>query len=136
MKRLLPLWLFFILWFCVTIGTVAAAPLSQKEAIRLSLERNLAVQSVLLQYQASEAAIIEARGLYDPRLQLLLDAATSRDALNSTPITTSENFVTRFNFSLLQKLPSGAEVAAGMNQLRDDNLHPTSAFDPSWRNSP
>lgn len=134
MKRLLPLWLFCTLWFCVIIGTAAAAPLSQKEAIRLSLERNLAVQSVLLQYQASEAAITEARGLYDPRLQLLLDAATSRDAQNSNPVTTSENFATRFNLSLLQKLPSGAEVVAAMNPRRDDNLQATTAFDPSWRN--
>lgn len=134
MKQLLLIWLLCGLWFCVTIGTVAAAPLSQKEAIRLSLERNLAVQSVLLQYQASEAAITEAKGLYDPRLQLLLDAATSRDAQNSSPVTTSKNFATRFNFSLLQKLPSGAEVAAGMNQRRDDNLQSTNAFDPSWRN--
>jgi outer membrane protein TolC len=134
-KRLLPLCLLFILGFCVTIGTVAAAaPLSQKEAIRLSLERNLAVQSVQLQYHASEAAITEAEGLYDPRLQLLIDAATSRDALNGAPLITSENFATRFNFSLLQKLPSGAEVAAGVNQRRDDNLHTTPAFDPSWRN--
>ncbi len=134
MKRLLPLWLLFTIWFCVTISTAAAAPLNQKEAIRLSLERNLAVQSVLLQYQASEAAISEARGLYDPRLQLLLDAATSRDALNSAPPPTSENFATRFSFSLLQKLPTGAEVVAGINQRRDDNLRTTSAFDPSWRN--
>lgn len=134
MKRLLPFWLLCTLWFCVTISTVAAAPLSQKEAIRLALERNLAVQSVLLQYQASEAAITEAQGLYDPRLQLLLDAATSRDALNSNPVTFSENFATRFNFSLLQKLPSGAEVVAGINQRRDDNLQTTTAFDPSWRN--
>jgi outer membrane protein TolC len=133
-KRLLPFWLLCTLWFCVTISTVAAAPLSQKEAIRLALERNLAVQSVLLQYQASEAAITEAQGLYDPRLQLLLDAATSRDALNSNPVTFSESFATRFNFSLLQKLPSGAEVVAGINQRRDDNLQTTTAFDPSWRN--
>lgn len=134
MKQLLPLGLLATLWFCVAIGTAAAAPLSQKEAIRLALERNLAVQSVLLQYQASEVAITEAEGLYDPRLQLLLDAATSRDALNSTPLTTSENFATRFSFSLLQRLPSGAEVVAGMNQRRDDNLQTTTAFDPSWRN--
>jgi outer membrane protein TolC len=133
-KRLLPLCLLCILWFCIITGTVAAAPLSQKEAIRLSLERNLAVQSVLLQYQASDAAITEARGLYDPRLQLLLDAATSRDVQNSKPVTTSANLATRFNFSLLQKLPSGAEVVAGMNQRRDDNLQATNAFDPSWRN--
>jgi outer membrane protein TolC len=130
----MPFGLLITLWFCVLIGTATADPLSQKEAIRLSLERNLAVQSVLLQYQASEAAITEAQGLYDLRLQLLIDAATSRDALNSTPITTSENFATRFNFSLLQKLPSGAEVAAGVNQRRDDNLQTTTAFDPSWRN--
>ena len=134
MKRLLQLCFPSILLFCFTSGTVAAAPLTQSEAIRLSLERNLAVQSVLLQYQASEAAIGEARGLYDPRLQLHLDAATSRDALNSTPLTSSENFATRFNFSLLQKLPSGAEVVAEINQRRDDNLQPTTAFDPSWRN--
>lgn len=134
MKRLLPPLLFIILSFYVSSGTVAAAPLSQKEAIRLSLERNLAVQSVLLQYQASEAAIVEARGLYDPRLQFILDAATNRDALNSTPVTTSENFATRFNFSLLQKLSSGAEVIAEINQRRDDSLQTTSAFDPSWRN--
>lgn len=136
MKQLLLIWLFCTLWFCVTHGTVAAAPLSQKEAIRLSLERNLAVQSVLLQYQASEAAITEARGLYDPRLQLLLDAASNRDAQNSSPVITSENFATRFNFSLLQKLPSGAEVAAEINQRRDDNLQSTTTtgFDPSWRN--
>jgi outer membrane protein TolC len=130
----MPFGLLITLWFCVLIGTATADPLSQKEAIRLSLERNLAVQSVLLQYQASEAAITEAQGLYDLRLQLLIDAATSRDALNNTPITTSENFATRFNFSLLQKLPSGAEVAAGVNQRRDDNLQTTTAFDPSWRN--
>jgi outer membrane protein TolC len=133
-KRLLSFCLLCTLWFCVTIASVAAVPLSQNEAIRLSLERNLAVQSVLLQYQASEAAITEAQGLYDPRLQLFLDAATSRDAQNSSPVTTSENFSSRFNFSLLQKLPSGAEVVAGMNQRRDDNLQPTTAFDPSWRN--
>jgi outer membrane protein len=133
-KQSLPLWLLGTLLFCVTISPAEAAPLSEKEAIRLALERNLAVQSVLLQYQASEAAITEAQGLYDPRLQLLLDAATSRDAQNSAPIITSENFATRFNFSLLQKLPSGAEVVAALNQRRDDNLQTTFAFDPSWRN--
>ena len=134
MKRSLPLGLLGTLWLFVTFAPALAAPLSQREAIRLSLERNLAVQSGLLQYQASEAAITEAQGLYDPRLQLLLDAATSRDALNSTPVTTSENFATRFSLSLLQKLPSGAEVAAEMNQRRDDNLQTTTAYDPSWRN--
>jgi len=133
-KRSLPLGLLGTLWLFVTFAPALAAPLSQREAIRLSLERNLAVQSGLLQYQASEAAITEAQGLYDPRLQLLLDAATSRDALNSTPVTTSENFATRFSLSLLQKLPSGAEVAAEMNQRRDDNLQTTTAYDPSWRN--
>lgn len=133
MKRLLRLSLLCPLWFCAAISTVAAAPLSQDEAIRIALERNLAVQSGLLLYRASEAAITEAQSLYDPRLQLLLDAATSRDAQNSSPVTTSENFATRFNVSLLQKLPSGAEVIAGMNQRRDDNLQTTTAFDPSWR---
>lgn len=113
---------------------VAASPLGKKEAIRIALERNLAVQSGLLQYQASAAAITEAQGLYDPRLQLLLDAATSRDAQNSSPVVTSENFATRLNFSLLQKLPSGAELAAGINQRRDDNLLATTAYDPGWRN--
>jgi outer membrane protein TolC len=122
------------LWITFASGVAVSAPLTQKEAIRMALERNLAVQSVLMQYQASEAAITEAQGLYDPRLQLLLDAATSRDAQNSSPVTTSENFAARFSFSLLQKLPSGAEVAAGMNQRRDDNLQTTTAFDPSWRN--
>lgn len=134
MIHIQPLGLLVTLWICLLIGTATAVPLSQKEAIRLSLERNLAVQSVLLQYQASEAAITEAQGLYDLRLQLLIDAATNRDALNSTPPTTSENFATRFNFSLLKKLPSGAEVIAGVNQRRDDNLQTTTAFDPSWRN--
>lgn len=102
----------------------------------MALERNLAVQSGLMQYHASEAAITEAQGLYDPRLQLLLDAVTSRDAQNSSPVTTSENFASRFNLSLLQKLPSGAEVVAGINQRRDDNLQTTTTtgFDPSWRN--
>jgi outer membrane protein TolC len=133
-KTLLPICLLCTFSICVTIAPVAAAPLSQKEAIRLSLERNLAVKGGLLQYQASEAAIIEARGLYDPRLQLLLDTATSRDAQNSSPPTTSENSTTRFNFSLLQMLPSGAEVVAGINQRRDDNLQTTNAIDPSWRN--
>jgi outer membrane protein TolC len=133
-KQFLSLWLLILSSFCIASGAAVAAPLTQKEVIRMALERNLAVQSELMQYQASEAAITEAQGLYDPQLQLFLDVATSRDALNSTPVTTSENLATRFSFSLLQKLPSGAEVVAGMNQRRDDNLQTTNAFDPSWRN--
>ena len=135
MKRFFSLCLLIILLFCSVSNAAVAASLTQKEAVRMALERNLAVQSGLMQYQASEAAITEAQGLYDPRLQLLLDAVTSRDAQNSFPVvTTSENFASRFNLSLLQKLPSGAEVVAGINQRRDDNLQTTNAFDPSWRN--
>ena len=134
MKRFLSLWFLIILLFCSASGAAVAAPLTQKEAIRMALERNLAVQSGLLQYQASEAAITEAQGLYDPRLQLLLDAVTSRVSQNLSAFNTSENFSTRFNVSLMQKLPSGAEVIAEMNQRRDDNLQATSTFDPSWRN--
>jgi len=131
-KRLLPLGLLGT-WLCVSIGTALAAPLSQKEAIRLSLERNLAVRSVLLQYQASEAAITEAQGLYDPRLQLLLETSTTRIAPDFAPLGPSEISQKRFDFSLLQKLPSGADLVAGINQRRDDNLQTTTAFDPSWR---
>lgn len=134
MNRFLSPWLLCIIPLCAAISTAAATPLDRKEAIRLALDENLGVKSRLLQYRAGEAAFGEAQGLYDLRLQLSLDASAIRDAMNSAPVATSEDFATRFNVTLLQKLPSGAEVAAGMNQRRDDNLRNTSAIDPSWRN--
>lgn len=115
-------------------GSAVAASLSQREVIRMALERNLVIQRSLLQYQASEATIVEAESLYDPGLQILLDIATSRDPLNTSPPTSTENFINRVNLSLLQRLPSGGELLVGVSQRRDHNLQPTTAQDPVWRN--
>lgn len=133
MKRLLSLCLLSTIGVCIASDAAAAPPLSQKEAIRIALERNLPVKSGLLQYQAATAAMTEAQGLYDPRLQFLLQAAKTRTAQNFEPLIPSENGQQRLDFSLLQKLPSGADLSAGISQVRDDSLQVTTAYDPSWR---
>lgn len=111
-----------------------AAPLTLKGAIRLALAQNPEIRASILQYQASGASVGEARGLYDPRLRLLLDATTSRDVQSVIPQVRNENQATRAEFSLLQKLPSGADLSLGVSERRDDNLRPTLAVDPAWRN--
>lgn len=119
--------------------SATAATYSLPAAERLALERSLGVQSALSRYGASAASVTEARGLYDPKFTLETAVGETRDAVNSVSASVpSASRYGRADLSLLQKLPSGADVSLDFNNRRSDETSSTGSsasflFDPNWR---
>lgn len=131
MKRyLLP---FTLVLLFASSSSAVPPPLTRGEAIRTAFERNPALKSVLLDSQAAAAAVGAARGLYDPRLELQLQKIQLQSVQNVAPLSPSKADQERFNFSFFKKLPSGADLVAEVDQIREENPFPSAAYDPSWR---
>ncbi|MBE0598544.1 MAG: TolC family protein [Desulfuromonadales bacterium] len=122
-------------------GTAVAAPLTLRDAERLAIERNLNLKAQTYSTRASEALVRAGFGIYNPVLQADVAAGEARrifDTIQTTAafgnLSTSE--YRRFNFSLIQPLPTGASVALDFDNQRQD-LDPVSAnvINPAWNNA-
>lgn len=109
---------------CLAIATALplhAAPLTLPEAQRLAVERNLNLQAQTYATRAAEALVRRGYGIYDPLLQTDLAQGSDRQRLNLQFFSAeTKTDYRRFNFSLIQKLPTGAELALSFDNQRED----------------
>ncbi|MGE4578618.1 MAG: TolC family protein [Desulfuromonadales bacterium] len=131
-------------WFWVILialavlpGDVWAAPsrsLDLAQAQRLAIERNLDLKAQQLQHRASRALELKGFGLYDPRAELSYTEGQGQEPLNLfyTPsFRGAESRYRQLSFSLLQKLPTGADVGLIYTSRRQDD-EPAGAINPAF----
>ncbi len=131
-----------ILCFFLTAGLlgflavtwVSAEPLDLREAQRMALERNLDLRAETFATRASDAVVRSRYGLYDPRATATFAEGADRDRVNSQVLSVeSEVEYRRFDFSLTQKLPTGADLTAALTNRRQRTLtDPRPGINPSY----
>jgi outer membrane protein TolC len=128
---------------CLTAAAAPApaAPLDLRDAERVAIERNLNLQAQTYTTRAAEALVRRGYGIYDPVLAADLATGVVREnitfddsGLSSAQIFRSE--YRRFNFSLSQVIPTGANIALEFDNFREDvdrfrELNPS--YDNAWR---
>ncbi len=125
-------WLLVIFLFALSCPARAAEPYGMAEnpdtvtltlnsAVRIALENNLNLQAEEFDTRASQALVRKGYGLYDPLAQADLAGGESREFLNQEFLIISEaRGFRRWNFSLLQKLPTGADLTLGFRNQRTE----------------
>lgn len=104
------------------------------QAQRLVIERNLDLKAQQLQHRASRALELKGFGLYDPHAELSFSEGQGQEPLNLfyTPsVRGAESRYRQLSFSLLQKLPSGADVGLVYASRRQDD-DPAGAINPAY----
>jgi outer membrane protein TolC len=115
---------------------VRAQQLDLRSFERLAIEHNLELRAETFDTRASEAVVLREYGLYDPLTEAGWSEGTSRER---TTFTFQGELIDkqivdfrRADFSLAQKLPTGADLVASFTNLREDSNLPTRTFDPSY----
>lgn len=110
----------------------AALTLTLNQALRLALENNLDLRAEELDTRASQALVRKGYGIYDPRLQLDLAIGDHQERLNE-PFFGQEvrDKYRRFNTSLGQKLPTGADLTLSFENHRSEQ-NPSPVIDPAY----
>jgi outer membrane protein TolC len=131
-----------VLLLCVLpVGSVRAQGVDLKQAERLAIERNLQLRAETFTTRASDAAVRREYGLYDPRFDAELAEGEVRDPISSSDpsgllgiiIDAREFEFRRFDFSLTQKIPTGADLILAFNNMRQRSLtDPRPLIDPSY----
>ena len=114
----------------LSISPAHAQPIDLKQAQRLAIERNLQLQAESFTTRASDAAVQRAYGLYDPRFDAVLAEGETRDPISSSDPSGLPGFVIdarefgyrRFDFSLTQKIPTGADLILSFDNMRQNSL--------------
>lgn len=145
MIRYLKYFVFLLLFLALLPGLLSAAEVSQKQAglsrapltlrevVRLTLERNLNLRAEQYLTRASQAAVDREYGLYDP--QLLADFATGESQQQrNQPFFEAENRSRfyRLDLSVSQQLPTGGEMSLGFDNLRNQE-DPAPGIDPAYQ---
>lgn len=115
--------------------SAAAAPLTLRQVIRLTLERNLNLHAEQFDTRASQAAVRREYGLYDPRLLVEFATGESRQQINQQAFDDFENRsrFTLLDLSLAQQLPSGGELTLGFdNQRNEEKESPFPGINPAY----
>ncbi|MGE5284062.1 MAG: TolC family protein [Actinomycetota bacterium] len=104
--------------------------LSDRDAVRIAVEKNLGLQVATYSPAIAETGIRKARAIYDPLLSAMADYQGSdrQAAPQSFFVDRQRDF--RFDASISQLLPSGATTSLSFNNLwsRDNLGLPTSRF--------
>jgi outer membrane protein TolC len=110
-----------------------ALPLTLNRAVRIALENNLNLQAEESDTRASQALVRKGYGVYDPSLLLDLGVGDTQDHVNQ-PFFSAETRIKyqRYNFSLEQKLPTGADLALTFDNRRSEE-DPAPPIDPAYR---
>ncbi len=95
--------------------------LSLDRAVRIALENNLNLRAEEYDTRASQALVRKGYGLYDPLAQADLALGEGQEYLNQQFLVISEaRSFRRYNFSLLQKLPTGADLTLSFRNQRTE----------------
>jgi outer membrane protein TolC len=95
--------------------------LSLDSAVRIALENNLNLRAEAYDTRASQALVRKGYGLYDPLAQADLALGEGQEYLNQQFLVISEaRSFRRYNFSLLQKLPTGADLTLSFRNQRTE----------------
>ncbi|BCR04692.1 hypothetical protein DESUT3_17610 [Desulfuromonas versatilis] len=98
----------------------AAQTVNLREAERIALERNLSLQGQAYDTRASEALVRKGYGIYDPLASFSFVEGEQRDQSNSQFFSGATGAEFRqFDFSLTQKLPTGADLTLSFNNQRN-----------------
>ena len=126
--------LFIVLILLSFSPSLQAETIDLRQAELLALERNLDLQAQVFETRASAAAVSREYGIYDPRLTAEAAIGESRERLNLEFFSAkSEAAYRRFDLSLEQTLPTGAEFQLQFPNRRDDDLVPPEPdIDPSY----
>ena len=131
-------WSFVLLiWLGLFAGKIwasPAVPLDLAQAQRLAIEGNLELRAQQMQHRASRALELKGFGLYDPRAELSFSEGQGQEPLNLfyTPSFSGvESRYRQLSLSLLQKLPTGADVGLTYATRRQDD-EPTPAINPAY----
>lgn len=114
----------------LSISPAYAEPINLQQAQRLAIERNLQLRAETFTTRASDAAVRRAYGLYDPRFDAVLAEGETRDPISSSDPSGLPGFVIdarefgyrRFDFSLTQKIPTGADLILSFDNMRQNSL--------------
>lgn len=126
-----------LLCLLLAANFAVAEPLTLRDAERLALQRNFALQAGSETLRAANASASGAYGLYDPQTTLSFAYGEGRDLLNE-PVQ-PRRFATRYgigNLGLLQALPTGASLNLTFDNQRQESLQGSSnVYNPSWSSS-
>lgn len=114
------------------VRPASAQLLDLRQAERLVLERNLELRAQVFETRASDALVCKGFGIYDPLLQVDLAEGTARRRVNSQFF--AAKTVTgyrQFDFSLSQKLPTGADLIASFINQRQE-ADPRTPINPAY----
>lgn len=116
-------------------GAEAPRRLDLKTLVRLALEENLQIQAQTYETRSSDAVLRGAYGIYDPRAELQLAEGRRREKLNLqfTDSFLSDANYRRYDASLSQKVPTGADLSINWLNRRDQvnsSLRPS--IDPAY----
>ncbi len=132
---------FFVLCSLVLLlaaSAGAAQVVDLRDAERLAIERNLNLQAQTYATRAAAALVRRGFGIYDPVLQADLAAGeTKRPFALGGVVSTMQTLQTRYrryNFSLTQLLPSGADIILSFDNQRDD-INPEPFFNPQYNST-
>jgi outer membrane protein len=109
--------------------------LDLKTLVRLALENNLELQAQVYETRASDAVLRGAYGLYDPQAEVTLAEGRRREKLNLqfTDSFLADSSYRRYDFSVSQKLPTGADLTAVWLNRRDQiNSIPRPTINPAY----
>jgi outer membrane protein len=97
-----------------------AVQLSLSQAVEIALQQNLGIVVERYTRTQQRLRIIQSLGLYDLVAQATLSAADNQQAVVSTTDAGSSNRQV-FNFSFVQRVPTGGDVAFGWNNSRTES---------------
>ena len=129
------------LLFVLPVAQAPAQIVDLKQAERLAIERNLQLRAETFTTRASDAAVRREYGLYDPRFDAALAEGEVRDPISSSDPSGIPGFIIdarefeyrRFDFSLTQKIPTGADLILSFDNMRQGTLtRPRPLVDPSY----
>ncbi len=103
--------------------------------VRLALEENLDIQAQTYATRSSDAVLRGAYGIYDPRAEVLLAEGRRREKLNLqfTDAFLSDGNYRRYDASLTQKVPTGADLSVSWRNRRDQvNSALRPSIDPAY----
>lgn len=133
---LMKLYLALVLILWSLTPTLHAETLDLRRAEILALERNLDLRAQVFETRSSAAAVSREYGIYDPVAGAEVGKGTARERINQTFLSQTPKGVLdyrRFDFFLSQIIPTGAELRAEFNNLREDSNSTTRLFNPAYQ---
>lgn len=105
--------------------------------VRLAIENNLELQAQVYETRASDALLRGTYGIYDPHAELFLAEGRRRQKLNLqfTDSFLADSSYRRYDVSVTQKLPTGADLIASWQNQRDQvNSFQRPSINPAYDN--